>query len=190
MNRKTKRKWIILVVLLAMSELIWAAPDFSRSVFVSQVSLRISDVTVLSPEKYEGAADAVGEAPAARYASIEPSSIIRLAEAFMYVKSKDGGLSEKVVAGCERWIAKARWEKPKEDVIGFAPEGVMVVHDTKSESLAWVLHLWEGRAVMLAGRSCGGEFYQVWPNSKEAQVDDPALVKALWAAYSDSLKKR
>jgi hypothetical protein len=185
-----KRKSIITIVLWAMSELICAAPDFSRSCFVSQVSLRISDVTVLSPEKYEGAADAVGEAPEERYASIEPASVIKLAEASLYVKSKDGGLSEKVVAGCKRWIAKARWERPKEDVIGFAPEGVMVLHDGKSEALAWVLHLWEGRAVLLAGRSCGGGFYQVWPNSKEAQVDDPALVKALWAAYSESLKKR
>jgi hypothetical protein len=180
---------MIMAVLWSMSKLIHAAPDFSRSFFANQVSLRMTDLTVLSPEKCEWADEAVGAIDAGRYKVVEPASIIQFAETSMYSRSKDGKFSKQLVASCKTWLTKVRWEEPKGDVIGFAPQGVIVVPDDEHESLVWVLHLWEQRAVLLAGRSCGAQMYQIWPGSKEAQIGDSNLVNGLWAAYRDALKQ-
>lgn len=182
-----KRTILIIAALCAMSARIYAGPDFARSFFANQVSLRMTDLTALAPEKYEGEEGAVAASDTKRYAAIEPAAVIQTAEASLYSKLKDGKLSEQLVASCKAWFTKVRWEKAKDDVIGFAPEGVIVVPDDKDETLVWVVHVWERRAVLLAGRSCGGDMYQIWPGSKEAQITDPNLVKALWLLYRDAV---
>ncbi len=109
-----------------------------------RVSLRMTDLTALAPEKYEVEEGAVAASDTKRYAAIEPAAVIQTAEASLYSKLKEGKEGRRKAIDC-------RFSEMRSLKIGgaFSPQNQRV---RAPRALPWA---GRGRAVGAAERVLG-----------------------------------
>jgi hypothetical protein len=167
-----------------------ASPDISRAFVGNLICLRVSMVTVGFPEPFEGDKRMLKYDEKHRFASVRPSSLVKWAEVCFYQAGPKCRISDRVSHNWQQWFRNAKWGDAQiGEPVGLAPAAVLIAPTVNDPDSVWIIHLWEGRAVLHVGHSCGNGAYQARPDSKQAILTDRAILEALWKSSRNAVSR-
>jgi hypothetical protein len=179
---------ILLFILLTIAK-VHASPDIKKAFMGVPFPLRLSTINVGFDENFDGGEKFINNDLADRFEEVLPCALIKWGTAYLY-KTGPKCDTESWKEDWDRWFIKSDWvtEFPNEPV-GLAPALVVIIPDSKDAGSVWILHLWEKRAVLYVGISCGEGIYQERPDTKKTQGSGRDFVSRMWKTANQAIGK-
>ena len=107
-----------------------------------------------------------------------PGSKVSGVEIHVWRRSKQIALGDPLVKELASWLRNATWLSDYPQTFS-SPFAVVIIPDDTVEDYVWIMSCYDGMVQFQLGHSCNSDCYQVYAESKAAQLTDPILLDKL-----------